>query len=274
MELRKKIIDEVYPYLQSIGLTGMGETLFAKDLVKTARYIKEKKNTIVIFISTNANIHDFIERIEPVLPWIDTVQISIDGIDELYEKMRPGASFSLLESNIKQLVPLARKYNVDIMFNMVLTKLNHHHMVKVLEFAHEMGVEYVNYNYFNLASVTDVGVDYYGFFMTEEFKQSLDQLQKLHKRYKKIEISGLDNHMNTGATSCPLLLNHFQVNYDGEIPPCCAKPFSREYSYGNAGDLPLIDVINSEKAKTFRRAWFKGRPHKFCEKCQYTSLEI
>lgn len=271
-ELAFKIIDECYPYLQSIGLTGMGETLFAPVLQEVASYIKAKKTSIVIAISTNANIPDFIEKITPVLPFIDTVQISTDGVGDTYETIRHGASFEHLTSNIAALVPLAAAHGVDIMFNMVLTKLNYRAMPQVVEFAAKNGIRFVNFTYFNLASVTDIPIEYYQFFASGDFKQMREETEVMARMYPEIEVTGLDFPGTPGIRKCPLVWNHFQINYDGEVPPCCAKPFSMEYSFGNVSDKPVIAVLNSEKAKDFRRHWVDNLPHEFCRKCHFVHL--
>lgn len=270
-ELAKKIIDETLPYIQSIGLTGMGETLFAPNLLEIAKYIKERKKSVIIFISTNANIPGFIEKITPVLPYVDTVQISTDGIHKVYEEVRVGAKFDTLEQNINRLIALT-KGNTDIMFNMVITKLNYTDMPNVIQFAHGMGIGYVNFTYFNLASVTDLGDDYYEFFSSKEFKDKLIETKETAKRIRDVEVTGLDFPGNPGIRKCPLMWNHFQINHDGEVPPCCAKPFSAQYSFGNVINRPLIDVLNSPKGKVFRNSWVTQSINKFCEKCQFVKL--
>ncbi|MCM1531192.1 MAG: SPASM domain-containing protein [Ruminococcus flavefaciens] len=267
-----KIIDECYPYLQSIGLTGMGETLFAPTLQEVARYIKSKKKSIVTFISTNANIPDFIEKITPVLPFIDTVQISTDGVGATYETIRHGASFEMLERNISALMPLAIAHKLDVMFNMVITKLNCAAMPHVIEFAAGHGVRFVNFTYFNLASVTRESIEYYRFFASEDFKEILSATKTMAQKHPEVEVTGLDFPGNPGIRKCPLMWNHYQINHDGEIPPCCAKPFSKEFSFGNVSEASVMDVLNSGSAKRFRQSWISGQPHVFCQKCHFVHL--
>lgn len=269
--LAKKIIDEVLPYIESIGLTGMGETLFATNLLEIVRYIKARKPSVVIAISTNFNIPDAIERIKPVLPFIDTVQISIDGITDVYERIRHGASFGLLKKNLETLVPLAEGL-VSLMFNMVITKLNYSDMANVIKFADKNGVRFVNFTYFNLASITDISEEYYGFFHSEEFARALEAAKKAAGEHPEVEVTGLDFPGNPGIRKCPLMWNHFQVNYDGKVPPCCAKPFTDEYSFGDASEMPLISVLNSPAAKKFRNSWIENRPNGFCSKCHFVKL--
>lgn len=270
--LARDIIDSAYPYLQSIGLTGMGETLFAPNLKEIAEYIKSRKRSMIIFISTNANFEDFIERISPVLPFLNTVQISIDGVGEGYERIRHGGSFKLLERNIAALVPKARQADVDIMLNMVITKQNYTMMRDVIRFAHDHGVGYVNFTYFNLASVTDIDIPYYGFFRSEDYRAELTKTLEYADKFPDMEITGLKLPEKPGKAGCALVWNHFQINHDGEVPPCCAKPFSKEMSFGNVRDNKLMEVINSKKAKAFRSAWIQGTPPAFCEKCHYLHL--
>lgn len=272
VQLALKVLDEALPYLQSLGLTGMGETLFAPHLIEVAQYVKKRKPSVVIFISTNANIPDFIDKVTPVLDYIDTIQVSTDGVGETYENIRHGASFDILRDNIVALVPLAKKARVDVMFNMVITKINYTSMPEIIRFASEMGVEYVNFTYFNLASVTDLTTSYYDFFHTKEYKDVLDLTRREVLRNKDVEVTGLDFPGNPGIRKCPLMWNQFQINHNGEVPPCCAKPFPKEYSFGNVSGRTLKDVLNSEDAKRFRNHWVEGNPHPFCHKCHFVEL--
>ena len=184
LEKAKKIVDEIYPYLDSIGLTGLGETFLYPHLTEIASYIKSKKNSIVVSLSTNANLPGFVEKVKRVLPYIDTIQVSIDGIGDVYEQIRVDAKFCDMVENIRSILPLTRQYNVDLMFNLVITKENYHQMGKLIKFADELGVSYLNFNYLNLASVTEIDVDYYKFYYSEEFEQALAEAYKEVKCHK------------------------------------------------------------------------------------------
>ncbi len=271
--LAKEIVDHAYPYLQSIGLTGMGETLFAPNLKEVAAYIKSKKKDIVIFISTNANFADFTDRIKPVMPYLDTIQISIDGVGEGYELIRKGGSFELLEKNITELESLVCNSDIDIMLNMVITKENFMMMSDVIRFADRHNIKYINFNYFNLASVTDTDTSYYDFYRSKEYGQVLAKTMECAREFPDIEITGLElPTTERGRKACPLIWNHFQINHDGEVPPCCAKPFPKEATFGNVNGRSIREVINSEQARNFRAAWINGTPPAFCEKCHFIHL--
>jgi MoaA/NifB/PqqE/SkfB family radical SAM enzyme len=89
-----KVIDEVASYVGAIGLTGLGETLLYKNLEETLKYIKSKNKGIQTFISTNAHVPNAADYIKRLAPYLDTVQISIDGVDYTYEKVRLKSDFN------------------------------------------------------------------------------------------------------------------------------------------------------------------------------------
>lgn len=250
-----------------MSLTGMGETLFASNLAEMAQYIKGKKTSIIISLSTNANFPGFIEKIKPVLPYVDTIQVSTDGIEEIYNDVRRGGSFDLLDKNLSELVPLAAEHKVDIMFNMVLTKLNSRAMHSVIDYAAEKGVKFVNFSYFNLASVTAVPPSYYEYYKTEEFLEDKAKAVEAAQRHPEIEVTGIESPSPATFSRCPLLFNHFQINCNGEVPPCCAKPFNKEYSFGNVDGKSIKAVLNSPSAKVFREGIKTGKAPAFCAQC-------
>ncbi len=76
-----KIIDEIAPYVDNIGLTGLGETLINKNLLEILQYIKAKNQGIQTSISTNAHVPKADGYLLQLIPYLDQLQISIDGID-------------------------------------------------------------------------------------------------------------------------------------------------------------------------------------------------
>src|SRR5574338_848522 len=71
----KGIIDEIYPYVDAIGLTCLGETFLYKRIDQEVDYIKSKNKGIVISCSINAHLPKSIEIAEKLINKIDTIQI-------------------------------------------------------------------------------------------------------------------------------------------------------------------------------------------------------
>lgn len=89
----KKVLDEAVPYLDSIGLTGLGETFLYKDLVKAVEYIRSKNKGIIISASINATLNNTVDIASQLVNKIGTIQISIDGLNDVYNQVRINGDF-------------------------------------------------------------------------------------------------------------------------------------------------------------------------------------
>jgi len=269
----KKIIDEIFPYLDSIGLTGMGETFMYKQIEEVVDYIKSKNKGIIISVSTNAVLPNFLDRVKGIIGKIDTIQISIDGLNEVYNSIRINSDFNILDNNIKKLIELCENTSTDLMLNMVVTKENYKHMPHLVEYAEKVGIDYMDFTLFNLASVTDYPIEYYEFYESTEFLEVVKQLDKAIANTKKVLVTNRNFKTDNSFQKCPFPFSHFYVSQDGYVPPCCAKPFPKEKNFGNTNNNTLMDVLNSESFVEWREMWYKNSTPDFCDKCHFINIK-
>jgi radical SAM protein with 4Fe4S-binding SPASM domain len=273
VEQAKKIIGEVSPYLDSIGLTGMGETFLYNNLAEIAHYIKSKNRGIIISLSTNAVVPCFIEKVTPVIGVVDTIQISIDGINEVYESIRINSNFKALDENLKQLVEITRGTSTDLMLNMVVTKENYTHIPNLVEYAGSMGIRYLDFTLLNLASVTEIDRGYYKFYSSPEFLAVLEKLEITLKKYPNVTVTNRNFTTENNFQKCPFPWSHFYICWNGFVTPCCAKPFPKELNFGNVFEDGVLKVLNSRSFRKFRTLWYKNQAPDFCEKCHFLDIE-
>ena len=273
VENAKKIIDELWPYLDSIGLTGMGETFLFKEIEEVVDYIKQKNKGIIISVSTNAVLPNFIESASKVMGKIDTIQISIDGINDVYESIRKNASFRRLDENLKLLVKMAKNTRTDLMLNMVVTKENYLHMPLVVKYAAEIGILYMDFTLFNLASVTDIERSYYEFYKSPDFSKLIQELEETIKNTPNVIVTERNFKTENSFQKCPFPWTHFYICWNGFIAPCCAKPFPKELNFGNVFNEKVLNVLNSNSYKSFRTQWLENKTPDFCEKCHFIDIE-
>jgi radical SAM protein with 4Fe4S-binding SPASM domain len=273
-ENAQKIIDSAWPYLDSIGLTGMGETFLYKRIDEITNYIKKRNKGIIISVSTNAQVPDFIEKIKPLINKIDTIQVSIDGLGKTYESIRKKASFTLLDKNLRQLAGLCRNSKTDVMLNMVVTKENFNEMSALVEYAATTGIPYVDFTLFNLAAVTDIEPSYYRFYESAGFLKAVDLLNEVSTAYPQVIITNRNFSTSNGFRSCPFPWTHFYICWNGYVAPCCAKPFPKELHFGNVFEKGLMPVLNSDAFRKFREQWFKNQTPPFCQKCHFIYHEF
>lgn len=273
LEKAKQIIDEVYPYLTSIGLTGLGETLLYPHLLEIVQYIKQKKPSIMITISTNANFVGCVDKIRPLLPYLDNVQFSVDGIGHVYEQVRPNTHFEDIAENIRQIVASGSK-NTLFMINTVITKENYTTLPDVVAFADSLNIEYVNFNRINLAAIPELDRNEYSqFFHGDEYRQLLNEFSRLQQTHPGLTFAEETNANNTGFQSCLFMWMHHYITWDGYMVPCCAKPFPKEHNFGNVfTDGGVKAVLNSTKYQAWRKLWQQNKTPKFCEQCNSICL--
>lgn len=273
IELAKKIIDEEIPYLDSIGLTGMGETFMYSNLLEIVNYIKSKNKGVIISVSTNAVLPNFIEKVKPLIGKLDTIQISVDGLNGVYNSIRLNSNFDTLNNNLHILSDLCQSSSTDLMINMVVTKENFTQMADLVKYAESVGVSYVDFTILNLASITEIPVEYYDFYKSPDFLNALDELENVVAQTKHVIVTKRNFEEESGFKKCFFPWTHFYVTFDGYITPCCAKPFPKEKNFGNLKDLNLIDILNSNEFINWRELWFKNITPEFCKKCHYIDLK-
>ncbi|MEN9523354.1 MAG: hypothetical protein RL065_1731 [Bacteroidota bacterium] len=269
----KKVVDEAFPYVDSIGLTGLGETMMYKDLIPAINYIRSKNNGIIIFISINAHLPKSVEIASQINDKIDTIQISIDGMNEVYDLVRKEGNYSYFIENVKKITADAKGKRADVLFNMVVLKENYFQMVDIVQLAFEIGVKYVNFQTMNLASISGWDNSIYDFYSTTQFRNQLSlAFQKADKL--GIEMSSFDFETKNNFQKCLLPWGHFYVSWNGWMTPCCAKPFPKELNFGNVFTEGLMTTLNSDGYRNFRHKWYKNETPEFCTNCHIIELKV
>ncbi len=268
--LARKIIDDTWPYLDSVGLTGMGETLLYNDIEVLVHYIKSKNRGIIISISTNAHVPDFAGRVNALVNNLDTIQISVDGLENVYESIRRKASFDTFSKNVKAASKICRNSKTDLMLNMVITKENYFQMPAMVSFASENGIAWLDFTMFNLASVTGIDTSYYEFYQTSEFRKYLDEALFVAEQLSvHLNADSFSNDFGNGFKSCPFPFGHFYITWQGYLAPCCAKPFPKEKNFGNLNNSDLLSLLNNNEFINFRELWYQNQTPDFCKNCHF-----
>lgn len=263
----KKLIDEAHIFLDRIGLTGLGEPLLYPQLVEILDYIEKKNKGICIFISTNAQVPNTLKIMDTIGDKIDTLQVSVDGIGEVFEGIRSKSDFASSAKNLEAIVKLSRGRRFDVKLNMVVFGRNYHQLADVVDFAKQMGLSEIYLNSINLVA-NDWDLSEYRIYETPEFQRELEQALK-RARQEGIYVEYPKFTTSKGFRHCPYMWNSFYITWDGFLVPCCAKPFPKELNFGNVFEDGLQKCINSEKPREFRRMSISNKAPEFCRRCHY-----
>ncbi len=271
-ELYKQIVDQLYPHTDSIGLTGLGETLLYKNLNGAVDYIQSKSKGIITFISTNAHVNDIEEKIAPLAGKIDTLQISIDGVGDVYDSIRRNGDFDFFNENINKISNIVKNTKTDLMFNAVIFEKNYHQMADLVKLASSHGIRYMYFNTMNLVS-TDWDLSNYDIYNASDFRKELSRA-RAGAAARDIELETFDFETPAGFRKCGYPWDHFYITWDGYVVPCCAKPFPKELHFGNVKEQSLMSCLNSPAFQEFRQKWQMNSTPDFCRRCHMIDLRV
>ncbi|VAW41357.1 hypothetical protein MNBD_DELTA03-1337, partial [hydrothermal vent metagenome] len=195
------LLDQMMPLAKSINLTGLGETFLYANLPEIVDKIVTYGN-ITTFLSTNAQTPNCLSMVNQIKGKINLIQVSIDGVGKIYEKVRNKSSFDSFSKNIKAIAHAIHGTSTSLMLNMVAYQANYHTIPEVVSFANEHGIRHIHINSRNLVTMSNISLDKYKLYKTDAFLDALNKGRALAKQY---DIS-LTTYSNTGY--CDLVYNH------------------------------------------------------------------
>jgi uncharacterized radical SAM superfamily protein len=225
-ETFQTIIDECKDIgVDSVKLSGWGESLLHKDLIEMIRYAKENSELILHF---NTNANQMTDKISEgiVDAGLDKLTISLDGISKkTYEKVRRGGKFEKVRGNIDSLLDV-KKQNKSFLPVVTLQIIR----MSITEHEVDLFVDYWK-DRVDYVSVTNIGAT-----------TSDEKILSLSLREKK----------RVGFKPCEQLWQRFTIFWDGTVTVCC-NDFDGYLAVGKVGVDSLIDLWRGEKLTNLRK---------------------
>jgi len=229
-ELYTSLIDQAEDIgVSAVKLNWLGEPTMHKDLIRMVDYAK-RKGILEVLINTNAVLLDQNLAEGLIKAGLDKLLFSFDSpYKENYEKIRIGADFNTVLSNIKNVRLIREKLKMESPLTrvlMVLMKENQDHFKDLVELFKD-----------------DVDIVAWGEFTNEE--ELIGEDRKIVKR-KKIE-----------NFACAQLWQRMFVSWNGKVVVCCADA-KMNYVVGDARKEKIKDIWKNEKYSQIREMHMKG----------------
>lgn len=221
------IIEQVKDHVLIAVLYTNGEPLLYHDLPKVIKYATERR--LATMIATNGLL--FNDRIsqEVLAAGIDLIKIQLSGFtNDIYRIQTRHGDVEKLKSNIERLVYFnnQNKHKAMIFLDFILYKYNSHQLELVRNFCNKLGV-----------------------------------MMSVRPGNPKGGLEGKEDPLSTSVLplkeSCPWLWNGMQVNWNGDILPCCESVVwagAPVYENFKVGETRVDQVWNSPQAQTMRKA--------------------
>ena len=141
-----KIAKQVFPYAHAVSLSCSFEPLLHKQLADFLKIIDFYKVPVWGFVTNALLLNE--EMIENIIKYnVPIITVSIDGATkETYEKIRLGANFEKFITNIRKIIELKKRYNVNhpkLYYNYVLMKSNIEELPDFINLAKGLDAEFI-----------------------------------------------------------------------------------------------------------------------------------
>lgn len=268
------LLDPLWPQATNVEFGGNGEPFMDPSFPKKLLHIKTKNPNIKIKVFTNGSFLSNEQIMLKTLPYIDYLNISINGI-HTYEKIMPGGSFESLEKTLRQLHAYRQTHAMPSSMNwgFIVMRDNLHEIATVFKYAATYG--------FNRIVFKTLWV-HNDFLKTQTIQndpnlisQLVAQVQDLQKQYPRISVKNeYERHVSAPAAPakpkttetntkprCTSPWDQVQITYNGTVLLCC-----NAYTYiGNLNQSSFQEVWNSTEAEKYRSGILDGTG---CQNCK------
>lgn len=222
-----------------LTVTG-GEPLMRKDFAIVSN--KLGKSGLCVSLNTNGTlIND--KNADLIADNYDIVRISIDGNEELHDRIRGvQGAFKKTREGVKLLLRKSRKSKICI--NCVITPENLHCMEEVVR---EWGTLADSFSFMPVAHYSRGDAEVYS------SKKFLDDYNKICKKWKINQVKGfMKPDVRIGKKNCDAGKLYYHIMPDGNVTPCSNLLFG--CNLGNICEEDFSDVIDkSLKSNQIKR---------------------
>jgi len=252
----KKIIKQ-FPFLTTVRLQGLGESLLNPDIYKMIAYLKRKgvsvgfaDNGTMLTPKTNNKLLGL---------KVNYISLSLDTLNrEKFKIIRGVDLFDNVKEKIENLVKIKKgnsNYKTTrIILNMVLSNDNVNELSDMIDYAHKLGIKEL--------IISSLQPKY--------LKQQKDYLKEISNELQNPNfMEGIYNHAKLKAKKYGIVLSfnilhpqraidclwNFEMTYitwDGYLTPCCHIENPSIYNFGNILNEPFKKVWNNQLYRSYR----------------------
>jgi len=259
-----KIILDKLPYCLELKLTGCGETMLVKDLLKMIAYAKNKG--IHVSFYTNGILLDREKSDAFIGVGLDEITFSLNAATaQTYLSIMSAAAFEKVTGNIRSLMELkrlrwARRPLVRLSF--VAMKKNIHELPLFIELAADLGVHAVIVQALSLTRSAR-GMEHETLFHDPLLRDGhIRQAKKIaHRKGILLSYPSFRNKQMNYLNMCQEPWTKMQISIQGDVTPCCRV----NTGFGNIFNDDIDAIWNGHTYRAFRKMVKNNRlPCEYC----------
>jgi len=271
----KHICDQ-FPDLRFINVTGEGTCFLNKEFFEILEYL-QLRGVYTLFVDS-FDIFDEEKARQVIELGVERIEVSLDAATkETYEKIRVGASWDRVISNLKKFRSIKKELKTPfpfIYFRYVINKFNIHEMVHFLDLINELDMNLGKRKY----------IEFTGLLSFDEIKEldveeiPPDLIERLHNKAKELNINMSWCHSKNvflDMKKCAKWLQPY-IMIGGDVILDCAllmannRAYLKETRLGNVFEEDFHKIWNSERYKKIRASVNrdKGPISILCKDCR------
>lgn len=256
----ERVVGELFPTLIELHPTNLGEPFLWPHFERLCREMEQYG--VCLDLTTNGTLLDA-RRTAWVSPIARDIKVSFDGATKAtFERLRKGADFEAVCTNVRQLVRAVPRGVVAL--QMTLMRTNVHEFPALVRLAGEMGVSRVKaYHLFSFRrEMDDESIVGEPGLWPPFFEDALREADKLGVALQCAEPMG--TVADVKSVACHLPWHETWIDIDGAILACHSHGGDVA---GNILERPFVEAWNGPLYRRIRRGFAQERPAWHCEGC-------
>jgi len=277
------LLDELLPRADILVPSAGSEPFAAEIGLAVAKVVQHKKRLLLI---TNGT-YPLVPVLGQAADRLYRLQVSIDShLPELYERLRPGAKFQTVLSNLRAAVALLREKKIPhrLVVSIVLTRDNAATVVDTVRFFRADGVEaFLIQELYEFdprlspyrpskeqVESARAGLRQAARVLSADILFANIPVQRFNGRPKDApavewDPANIVRHMRENPGLCWQAWEWLKVHPGGAVHPCCVAP--AELLLGNLNERPLEKILASGAREKLQRRLREGNPPQACRSC-------
>jgi MoaA/NifB/PqqE/SkfB family radical SAM enzyme len=289
-ETLHKVAEQVFPYCDNVNFAARAEPWMSPDIEEAIDLARAQGVPFLEMISNGQMLNE--KRARKLIDvQFDRINISTDAAtQETYTEVR-GSDFSKVVNNIAMLRDLKKAVGSDkpqIKFNFVMLKQNLHEMVQMVELAHELGSDMIDFRLPFLLKrqhMDDEMPTCAPELMDEMIEKARTRMGELGLAIEQLPETNAERRLRgyrtpaydanpgpreDGTTHCDAPWGFLVIWPTGEVHPCCSPYLLGGPSMGGLKNYSFEQIIMGPRHSKLRKSLVDGVFVEECAKCKVT----
>jgi radical SAM protein with 4Fe4S-binding SPASM domain len=249
IELYKRVISELRPYLYNINLYFQGEPMLHPQFFS---FIQNSQKTHTV-VSTNGHFLSEENSEKIVKSGLSRLIVSLDGLDEeTYTAFRKNGRLASVIDGIRNISEARKRFRspVKIEIQFIVNRMNEHQITAVKQFAKKMKVS------LSLKSMQIIN------------KADIEKWLPVKRKFRRYEMKDGEYVIKSSFPDrCARLWFNPVITWDGKVIPCCFDK-DAEHIMGDLNQDSFREIWDGPKYRIFRKSILSGRHMiEICRNC-------